>query len=303
MSILYNLTSTLSLKKIADGQKPWGNEARQNLDIIDAYFNYLLNSGKIQITNNANNVIPPQGTLNEAVYYINQGQNANTRLLSFSPSDYAFWMISGANTSGYTNGNEITVRLRWTSQYTDGSTRWNVQLASLNENDTIDPAFLYNRYLPISSTSTDAYGITTVEFTFTPNIEELQKDRPSLLKITRYDANDTGSLIGNDVLFFGFDIVYQLPEVTPQQVFNYFSGISEETSNIDFTYNANGLVDTVTETLLDGVTVRTYQFTYNADGQFDVITMTAPDRVFTETYTYDPITGNITNVSTTFVEV
>jgi hypothetical protein len=246
------------------------------------------------------NVIQPQGGINEAEYYIHTGVNANTRLLSYSPDDYAFWMISSADTVGYTTGNEITIRLQWTSQYTLGETRWQIELASLNDDDIIDPTFSIYRLLPLSSCSTNQYGITTVEYTFTPNIDELQNKKPSILKLSRYSNDDTGDVIGNDVLLFSADIAYNLPAVDP--TFTTVSGASEETSNIDFTYNILGLVETATETLIDGTTIRTFEFTYTADGQFNVITMTTDSHVFTETYTYNGL-GQVENISTTFVEL
>lgn len=303
MSILYSLTSTINLKKIADGQKPWGNESRQNLDIIDAYFNYVLSSGKVNITNDANNVVQPQGGLDEAEYHIHSGVNSNTRLLRYTDNDKAFWMISGADTAGYTNGNDITLRLRWTSQYTTGQTRWRVEMSSLNDDDTIDPAFTFQRTLPLSSCSINAYGVTTVEFTFTPDVAEIQEGRPTIMKITRYGSDDTGDVVGNDVLFFGMDIVYNLPQVTPQQVFNYITGAAEETSNIDFTYDVEERVSTITETLIDGITVRSFVITYRTDGQIDTIVMTTPSHEFTETYTYNVSTNLLENISTVFVEI
>ena len=92
----YDLTPNIGLKNIKIGERPWGNEERENKDILDSYIGNLGSYGRTKIS------LLPSNKLNPSSPPVVSNFNGIDSLV-FSGSTKVTWYVSQVDFSDYAN--------------------------------------------------------------------------------------------------------------------------------------------------------------------------------------------------------
>jgi hypothetical protein len=93
---IYDLTPNIGLKNIKIGERPWGNEERENKIILDSVISNISNSGKLKIS------LKPQNAIKLVVSSaVIETLAHNEPVVSFEPITEIGWLITAAETYEY----------------------------------------------------------------------------------------------------------------------------------------------------------------------------------------------------------
>lgn len=292
---IYTLTDNIGLKKVLDGQKPWGNESRENLDKIDALISTILSTGSMDVSLNDNNIVLSTNPNQVSTVTDNTG-DFPWNYLNFQLDDVAYWIVPASKVVDYIDGGELKISLRWQSLSTTGDTKFDVYFRSISSGDNISSLVFGTPQTITLSPSFGNYSETSI--TYSPTATEIKSDTMFAVKLVRNPIYNGD--FNSDVRLLGLDIVHNLPKLDPQFVYNYFVGTGEDSASMDFTYGANGLVEQINETTMSDET-RVTDFTYDDDGNVTLIVVETYTHTYIETHTYD-LNGRLENVTLTFTE-
>lgn len=289
---LFNYTATLRLKKILDGQKSWGGEARENLDTIDAAITTLMAANKLQV-----NFDITKAALTNASIFQHNGGIVKSDVIEFLPeTGTATWFIGSTSTAMYRDGSEIRLIIGWRlPNAVESGCDFNIYLKSIADGESLEFEFGTPYVLSISGSDTN-YHIS--EIIFSPKETEFLKDKSFVIQIKK--TNDSGGLLVYPIEIFDVGVATSYQAIVPEINHNYFDGSAQDSLSTQFIYT-DGKITQINEEVLEG-TVRVFDLVYNINDEIESITMNDELQEWVETYTYDSETGLLTDITTVITQ-